>query len=144
MKRIEHSVEISVPPWEAFAFVSDPLRDPEWESALLSGQTLGGPAESDSKLTQLRKLLGPRFESTAEITHLEPDSRIDVRGTSGPLPFEGSWHFEPAGEGTRVTFTGELRGSGVSEAAESILARVLEADARAGLEDLKDALENRR
>ncbi len=144
MKRIEHSVEISVPPREVFAFVSDPLNDPEWESALLSGQTLGGPVEPGSKLTQLRKLLGPRFESTAEITHLEPDSRIDVRGTSGPLPFEGSWSFEPAGAGTLVTFTGEIQGSGLREAAEPALARVLEADARVGLEDLKDALEGRR
>lgn len=114
MTKVEYSVEIAAPLQEVFAFVSDPLNDPEWETALLSGQTLGSREAADSKLTNLRKLLlGPRFEATAEIAGLEPNSRIDVRGASGPLPFEGSWTFEPAGEGTKVTFTGEVRGSGL-------------------------------
>ncbi len=145
MTRIEHSVQIAAPLQEVFAFVSNPLNDPKWETTLLSGQSPGSPEEAGSKLTHLRKvLLGPRFEATAEITGLEPNSRIDVRGTSGPLPFEGSWTFEPAGESTRVTFTGEVRGSGLSEAAEPASARLLKDDARASLEDLKNALENRR
>ncbi len=145
MTKVEYSVEIAAPLQEVFAFVSDPLNDPEWETALLSGQTLGSREAADSKLTNLRKLLlGPRFEATAEIAGLEPNSRIDVRGASGPLPFEGSWTFEPAGEGTKVTFTGEVRGSGLSKAAKPAFARLLKDDARASLEDLKDALENRR
>lgn len=145
MTKVEYSVEIAAPLQEVFAFVSDPLNDPEWETALLSGQTLGSPEAAGSKLTNLRKLLlGPRFEATAEIAGLEPNSRIDVRGASGPLPFEGSWTFEPAGEGTKVTFIGEVQGSGLSKAAEPAFARLLKDDARASLEDLKDALENRR
>jgi hypothetical protein len=63
MTRVEHSVEIDLPPEEVFGFVSDPLNDPYWEMALLSGQDLGSPKGVGSKVTRVRKLLG--LESTA-------------------------------------------------------------------------------
>lgn len=142
MTRVEHGVVIKRPVDEVFAFVSDPRKDTEWEAALLSGQTLGGPKSVDSKEAQIRKLLGPQFESTAQITGLEPNRRIDVRGSSGPLPFEGSWSFEAASGRTRVTFTADIRASGVAKVTEPVFVRMLERDAQANLENLKKVLEN--
>jgi hypothetical protein len=43
--------------------VSDPLNDPYWEMALLSGPGLSSPKGVGSKVTRVRKLLG--LESTA-------------------------------------------------------------------------------
>jgi uncharacterized membrane protein len=141
MTRVEHSVEIDLPLEEVFAFVSNPLNDPYWETALLSGQDLGSPEGAGTKATRVRKLLG--FESTAEITEFEPNSKIGVKGTSGPLPFEGAWTFEPFGSGTRVTFAVETRASGPSKATEPMFARMLEEDAQANLANLKKVLEDR-
>jgi len=92
MTRLEHRVEIELPPEEVFAFISDPLNDPYWETALLSGQDLGSPKAAGSKVTRVRKVLG--FKSTAQITEFESDRKIGVRGSSRPLPFEGSWTFK--------------------------------------------------
>ncbi len=143
MARVEHSVEIGLPREEVFAFVSDPLNDPEWETDLLSGQTLGGPKEVEPKSVQMRKLLGPRFESTARIDGMEPNRRIGVSGSAGPLPFEGSWTFEPVGGGTKVTFAAEIRASGLSRVVAPVFARVLKKDAQANLGNLKNVLEER-
>lgn len=143
MARVEHSVQIELPLDDVFGFVSDPLNDPYWETALLSGQVLGSPKGVEPKTTRVRKLLGPRFESTAQITGFEPNREIGVRGTSGPLPFEGTWTFESVGGGTRVTFSGEIRGSGFSRIAEPVFARMLKKDAEANLRNLKDVLEDR-
>jgi uncharacterized membrane protein len=139
--RVEHSVEIDLPLKDVFAFVSDPLNDPYWETALLSGQDLGSPKGAGSKVARVRKLLG--FEATAQITDFEPNRRIGVRGSSGPLPFEGTWTFEPLGDRTRVTFSGEIKASGPSKAGEPVFARMLEEDAEANLANLKDVLEDR-
>lgn len=141
MARVEHSVEIDLPLEEVFGFVSDPLNDPYWETALLSGQDLGSPKGAGSKATRVRKL--PGLEATAEITEFEPDRKIGVRGTSGPLPFEGAWTFESMGEGTRVTFVGEVGASGPSKVGEPVFARMLKEDAEANLANLKKVLEDR-
>ena len=141
---MEHSVEIGRPFKEVFAFVANPTNDPKWETELVSGQALGGPKSVDPKAAQIRKLLGPRFESTARVTELEPDKKIGVRGSSGPLPFEGTWTFEPIGAGTRVTFTGHIRASGLSKAVEPIFVRMLKQDAEANLGNLKNVLEEDR
>ncbi len=141
--RVEHSVEIDLPLEEVFAFVSDPLNDPYWETALLSEQDLGSPKAVGSGATRVRKLLGPPFESTAQITDFELNRKIGVRGSSGPLPFEGGWTFEPFGSGTRVTFVGEIRANGPSKATEPVFARLLKEDAEANLGNLKDVLEDR-
>lgn len=143
LTRVEHTVVIERSVDEVFAFVSDPRRDTEWEAALLSGETLGGPRAVDSREAQIRKLLGPQFESTAQITDLEPGRRIGVRGSSGPLPFEGSWSFEAAGRATRVVFSADVRASGVARVAEPVFVSMLERDARANLENLKKVLEDR-
>jgi uncharacterized membrane protein len=139
--RVEHSVEIELPLDDVFGFVSNPINDPYWETALLSGQDLGSPKGVEPKTTRVRKLLGPRFESTTQITDFEPNRRIGVRGTSGPLPFEGTWTFEPVGDRTRVTFSGEIKASGLSKIAEPVFARMLKKDAEANLGSLKDVLE---
>jgi uncharacterized membrane protein len=141
MTRVEHSVEIDLPLEEVFAFVSDPLNDPYWETALLSGQDLGSPKGAGHKSARVRKLLG--LEATARIAEFEPGRKIGVRGSSGPLPFEGAWTFESFGEGTRVTFVGETRASGPSKAGEPVFARMLKEDAEANLANLKRVLEDR-
>lgn len=51
MTRVEHSVAFARPPEEVFGFVSNPLNDPYWETALLSGQDLGSPKGVGSKVT---------------------------------------------------------------------------------------------
>lgn len=62
--------------------MSNPGNDPKWETGLLSGQALSGPKEVEPKTVKVPKLLGPRFESTAHITGLDPNERISVNGTS--------------------------------------------------------------
>jgi hypothetical protein len=65
MTRVEHSVAFARPPEEVFGFVSNPLNDPYWETALLSGQDLGSPKGVGSKVTWVRKLLGLESSATS-------------------------------------------------------------------------------
>jgi hypothetical protein len=63
-----------------------------------------------------------------------------VRLVSGPVPFSGSYLFEPADRGTKFTVTGELDAHGFFKLAEPVFARITGRELESTLGHLKDLL----
>jgi uncharacterized protein YndB with AHSA1/START domain len=110
MAPIEHSVEISRPPDDVFAYVTDPSRFAEWQDAVVSARRLdSGPVEQGSKISLTRRTMGKREQTmTSELTEYSPPRSYAFRVTDGPVRALGKGRFEPLDNGARTRFTFEL------------------------------------
>ena len=111
--REEHSVVIVRLVEEVFAFAADPNNDALWLSSTLeTEQTSTEPVGVGATFRNTTKFLGRRFDTTYEVTESEPPHKRCFRVTSGPIPGEICYLFEPTdGGSTRFTqsFEAEVR-----------------------------------
>jgi uncharacterized membrane protein len=142
MTRIERSIVIDRPADEVFDFTHDLKNNPLWQTTLVEIQPLSdGPMRVGSRWREVRTFLGKRIESELELTEYEPKTRSAVRMVSGPVPFSGSYLFEPVGGGTKFAVTGELDAHGFFKLAEPVFARITGRELESNLGHLKDLLE---
>ncbi len=142
MARMEVSVVIDRPVQEVFAYVTNPANDPRWQSAVLESGFVGeGPAGVGAKVREVRQLMGRRMESVAEVTAYEPNAKIGLRSTSGPVEYEAWYTLEPTDAGTKLTIVGEADVGGFFKLAEGLVARQFEKEMQTALAALKDILE---
>ena len=124
MITFETSVRIARPIEQVFAFVSDPIQLPQWNSAVqavrhtsavrcASGET-GDPG---STYAMERELPSGRVENGLEVFAHEQPTEFGIRTTSGPTPFVYDYRFASDGEDTIVHLDAsvELAGAGVLE-----------------------------
>ena len=142
MIKKEASVIIDRPIEEVFAFVSDPLTGPQWQSGLFEvRRTTPGSLGIGSQFIAVRKFLGRKLEGNIEITEFDPNRKYVMKSLTGSVPFQDTYHFESVTEGTRITNSIELYTSGFMGLAEPIIAVNLKRDMESGFTDLKTLLE---
>ena len=111
MITIETSLEIRRPVEAVFAFVADPHNEPQWERTVKEARVSpDGPPAVGTRVTKVGTFLGVKLEATNEITALEPNARLRMKGTSGPASMEATFRFEAVGEGTRLRFSSHRNG----------------------------------
>ena len=72
MAPIVHSVEIDRRPDEVFAYVTDPSRFTEWQSAVVSARAEGsGPLQQGSRLVMTRRMGKREQTMTSEYTEYD-------------------------------------------------------------------------
>jgi uncharacterized protein YndB with AHSA1/START domain len=140
MLRLEVEVVINRPLEEVWAYVIDPDKIPEWDSAVLEAKASEVPLRKGSTVTMVGKFLGKRFETTLEITDLVPLKTYSVKATT-PVPFEATNTFERVGGGTRIreAVQGETRG--FFKIGDPIFMRILKRQSEGDFETLKELLE---
>jgi uncharacterized membrane protein len=142
MITIETSIEIRRPVEAVFAFVSDLRQSPQWEGATREAHvTPDGPPTVGTRVRKAGSLLGVKLEATNEITALEPNRSLSMKGSSGPASMEGTWRFEAAGEGTRFSSTVQVEPGGLFKAAGPLLASRFKKQQEADMQRLKELLE---
>ena len=142
MISIEHSVTINRPIEEVFTFVTNIENGTQWQSGVLeSRQTSQGPAGVGATGMEVRQFMGLRVESSFEVTEYEPSRKMGFKTTSGPIPLEGNYTFEPTEGGTKVTFAVQLEPSGVFKLAEALVARTARKQVETDCSNLKYLLE---
>jgi uncharacterized protein YndB with AHSA1/START domain len=144
MIKKEKSIIIDRPIEEVFAFVGDLETGIQWQSALLEvRRTTQGPLGVGTQFTSVRKFMGQKVEATVEYVAYEPNKQITFRSISGPSPFEQSFLFESAAEGTRLTSILELQTGGLMGLADPLVSAGVKREMDASFGDLKDLLESR-
>ena len=141
--REEHSVMVERPVEEVFAFTADPNNAPFWQSTTLElEQTSEGPVDVGATFRNTTKFLGRRFDTSYEMTENEPPHKQCYRVTSGPIPGEICYLFEPTdGGSTRFTQTFEAEVGGFFRLAEPLVARAIRRQMEADMATMKDMLE---
>ena len=142
MTRFEQSVVINRPSEHVFAFLANPLNDPQWSSASVEMRKISaGPVGVGATFTQVGRFLGRRLEFALEVTAYEPNRKFGMKVTAGPIKFAGIRVLESVPDGTRVTFKGGGQSSGFFRIADPVLARAAERQLTADLSALKVVLE---
>ena|SRR5205823_7304656 len=115
MAPIRHSIEISRPPEDVFAYIDQLDRHGEWQSDIVSTNVeTEGPTRVGSRATNVRRVPGRTQAVTYEITEHDPPRHAAFRGVSGPVRPVGTVNIEPAGEGrSRLTLELDLHGHGL-------------------------------
>ena len=113
--RVEETFLIGRPPDVVFDYLTDPSRLAEWQTSKTSVEQLtDGPPRLGTRVRERTKPPGGReFEQIVEFTAFERPRHVRAHIVEGPQPVDGSWSFEPEGDGTLVRFVaeGELRGA---------------------------------
>ena len=113
---IKHSVEISRPPDEVFAYLDQLDRHGEWQGAIQAVTVeTDGPTRVGSRATETRKVPGGARQITYEISEHDPPWKVSFRGVNGPVRPVGTITVQPAGTGSRLTVELDLQGQGIGK-----------------------------
>jgi uncharacterized protein YndB with AHSA1/START domain len=142
MPEATNRVEIERPPSDVFAFLADGTNDRRWRSGVLDIRLKSGRQRGAIYEQGVKGPFGRRIPADYEVTAYEPVSRIAFRTMAGPVRPEGSYELEPAGTGTRVTFTLRCEPTGLGKLSPMV-ARTMRSEV-AQLDRLRAALESER
>ena len=113
--RVSETFSVARPPEVVFDYVTDPSKLVDWQTAHTSVEQLteGQPGLGTRVRERTKPGGGKEFEQIVEFAEFDRPRHLRVHVVEGPYPIDGTWTFEPEGEGTRVRFTaeGELRGA---------------------------------
>jgi len=130
--RAELTIEISRPPEEVFAYLTDVSHVPDWQAGVKTAE------RRDGKIEESRSLFGKELHTTLEIVEEEPPRLFTLRALDSPVPFTVRHELEPAHGGTRLTVTAD---GDVPGFAAGLLTRRAEKQFRKDFERLKRILE---
>ena len=143
MASVDRTLTVNAPPETVFGYVTDPEKATVWQSSLLEAQFQPeGPVRRGSEIHEIRKLLGRRIESTAEVTDFEQNRLFGGRVRSGPIPWSFRYTFEDADGATRIHFHIEGEPGGFFRLAEPLVVRTLEKQLDSDFATLKELAEN--
>jgi hypothetical protein len=107
--RGEVSVVIRRPVEEVFDYMADFAADPEWRSGVAAMRTTSPQRRGlGATHVEVRRLFGRTMESPAEVIGYDAPRCIVFRRTSGPIRPQGTYIYERADGGTRLTFILEV------------------------------------
>jgi hypothetical protein len=135
MAPIVSTVEVSVPPDEAFAYVTDVVRFPEWQRDVVSVRRDG------RRFTTTRRIGRAERSMTQEIVEDAPPRTWAARGVDGPIRPNAKLTIEPIGAGSRITLALDYEGHGIGRALLPMVRRQTQAAAPVSLGALKKRLE---
>ena len=141
MAKVEANVVINRPLAEVFQYISINENALQWQSGLLETRITNDVTGPGRAWIDTVQFVGRRLEVPFQLTDRQLDQKIAFQSTGGPIPMQGSYAFEPATGGTRVTFllTGEP--GGFFKLAEPVLMQILQRQWQTNLANLKDVLE---
>ncbi|SDP33270.1 SRPBCC family protein [Actinacidiphila guanduensis] len=100
MIRAEHEFTLPVPPKEAFALLSDPAKDPDWQTACKSTRLLNGEARPGCQYEILFHMVGKKMQFTVEILDYEPGVLSRFKTLDGPFGYLGTYRYSEQPDGT--------------------------------------------
>lgn len=140
MPEASNTVEIARPPADVFAFLADGTNGPRWRTGVLDVAHKSGEGRGTVYAQGVKGPFGRRVAADYELTAYEPDTRIAFRAIAGPERPEGSYDLEPAGDGTRVTFSLSCTPTGFARLMAPMVAKTMRSEV-AQLDRLREVLD---
>ena len=145
MVKVEHSIEINKPVEQVWNFLTDFQNTPKWDIGVLeTRQTSEGPAGKGTTFQNTGPFLGRNSVREYMVTEYEPNKKVRVTLVT-PDKFirqaEVSYTFEPAKNGTKLTFTGGIEFSGFFKLVQPMLLQRAKRNGQGDLGNLKRLME---
>jgi uncharacterized protein YndB with AHSA1/START domain len=114
---IRHSIEISRPAEEVFAYLDQVDRHSEWQGSLVSPTVeTDGPTRVGTRVVERRKVPGGPRDFPYEITEHDPPRKASFRGTAGMIRPAGTYTVDPISESSsRMNAELDLEGHGIGK-----------------------------
>jgi uncharacterized protein YndB with AHSA1/START domain len=125
--RVEETFAVARPPEVVFDYVTNPEKLSAWQTSSRSVEPLtdGPPGPGSRFRERVKPQMGKEFEQVTEFTEFERPHRVHVHIVEGPYPVDGTWSFEPDGDGTQVHFVAEGELTGLMKLFEPIARRAI-------------------
>jgi ligand-binding SRPBCC domain-containing protein len=135
-------VHIDRPLEEVFAYVSDPLNLPVWNSAVQAvNKTSAGQNDVASTYSLERELPTGRAVNELEVTASEPPREFAIRTTAGPTPFLYRYRFSAENGETVMRLDAEVELPGAAAFLPRLARRLVKNGVNDNLATLKRILE---
>jgi uncharacterized protein YndB with AHSA1/START domain len=142
MNEFEIVTVIERPAADVFAALTDLAKIPVWTPALSEVRTVdGGPVAVGSLMVFVGTFLGRSFETTAECTVFEPDTRFASIPLSGPFHVDVDYRLEPGDGATTLNAHYRADSQGFFKLAEPVILRLARRHFESANENLKALLE---
>ena len=102
MIHADYTYTLPVAPAQAFAYLSNPANDSEWQNACVSAELLDPAPVVGCRYNIVFSLLGRKMKFVSEITLIEPDREYAFKVIDGSFYYEGRYSFRPHAHGTEV------------------------------------------
>ncbi len=141
----EADIVVGRPIDEVFAFVADPLNDPEWCLTVRDPQQVEGDAPAVGAEYRFMHKPGPVKYApiTVRIMELDPPRRFKARSEDAQGFYEYRYELEPVDGGTRITHRTESHFTSLLRFIAPLLKGHLGKVMNGQLQTLKTLLENR-
>jgi uncharacterized protein YndB with AHSA1/START domain len=96
----EHRYHLDTPPETAFAYLSDPSHDAEWQGSCVEAQLIdAAPVAVGTRYRILFSFMGRKTPFVGRVTELSPHTEYAFESVEGPFAYHGRYSFRPAAEG---------------------------------------------
>lgn len=143
MTVLHEQIEVSRPVHEVFTYIADFTTTREWDSTATSAEKLTpGPVAEGTRFAVTCAAPIGSIKLVYEVTRLEPDSGITLKGESRFFTIEDRITFTPTGAGTRIDYRAEFFFPPVLERMASIFEGGLQRMGRQSMAGMREALED--
>ena len=142
MINFELSTLVDRPMENVFAFLSNPLNLPKWQSMVASiEQVTPGAVGIGSKYNIHAALLGRAIDGVMEVIACEPPTKFGFTNKAGPMEVTVNVTLKLVGTGAKITLNAQGNPAGVFKLAEGPLTHQIKSQMEANLARLKSILE---
>ena len=142
MIRLEHSITINRPVEEVWKFMSNLENATKWDRGVLEAKQISdGPSGVGAIIRTRRQFMGRQQIRQLQITEWEPNRRVGLAGTNEQMTAQIRYTFEPVGDRTILTGSGEVDIRGLWKVLTPIISSMGKRDNEADLANVKRLLE---
>ncbi len=143
--RVRKQIEVRPPVGEVFDYVADFSNAAEWDPGIAEARKLtDGPVKTGSEFDVVALFRGKRHRFHYVVTTFEPERRVVLSGDGDRARSVDEIAFEPAQNGTRITYIADFHLKGIFRPAGPLLAPVMSRMGDDALEGLKTVLDRPR
>jgi uncharacterized protein YndB with AHSA1/START domain len=140
----ETSVAIGRPAGEVFAYLSEPGRFPEWNSAVRAVHLTSAGAGGVGAIYRMeRELPTGKVENDLQVVAVDPPREFVIRTLSGPTPFHYRYRLSEQNGETTVRLDAEVELGGPASLVAPLARRAVKKGVDDNLRTLKTLLEAR-
>jgi carbon monoxide dehydrogenase subunit G len=144
MTRLHEIIETPLPVDEAFAFVADFANAQHWDPGVATSERAdAGPVGLGARYRLGVRMRGRVAPMEYRITTWEPTSRVVLTGEGSNVSAVDEIRFEPAGSGTRIDYTADIRLGGWMRLAQPFAGGAFKKIAKDALGGMQRALDER-
>ena len=144
MTRLNEQIETRLDPEASFAFVADFANSAGWDPGVASSERLDpGPVGVGARYRLGVRLAGRVAPMEYRITVFEPSVRVVLEGSGSGVSAVDEIRFAPAGSGTRIEYTADIRLRGLLRLVQPLLGSQFARIGREAIAGMRAALDAR-